>query len=735
MFRNQLIQESQVTGITLEQGRPSGATGAVTADSRYVTTGLIHGGALFALVVNPEYRIVEQWLYNADGTLAQADNDGSFYKISTVPGYNSGRNFSLGLHKSLACRLVVVRNSLDTNDVAPKGNISPADNIIADFCRMEPHYFTKEQSAISFHNLARQKLMQYFSLMFRMRRSQAGVDSVRTGKGALWLSPIYANVGWQGKRVGQNVTYYTFLTAMANKRSLAYTEMPTSGISGYGIEYPNENIHAHNARWFGSVCHDVPNIAMNSPKCYIEASFGSNNLFGTEQVTVSSAEDCRNLKPYDFFVKNTHVYLLLDVIKDSNGATRWLLIAENGSFTDAAKLVLRTPEHCFQYMTSIGMSVYRPKASNTLTFDNNLPVENTPFLPSSLDADITPISYNEDICTFEGDKASFRVGGKVFVNVRRDNGRWTGMRLYKRGEDENYHLVDTLPIGPSVYPNSSDDDPDTSGREDWVDVDLSDRFSSKEDAGLYRATAYNNQTGAESLPTDFELLYLDITKVEYFNDLSSSYVEIATSGNINSLRIMREAFDGTANASKDVYFVPQTQQNRGNLCFKGSAYNTYITAFARGSFGNDVLCRVQAISKSNLLPGTGGYTQRSIITNSGAIGSNSYFSVSGLIAVQPDSVYRLAFTKGSNNNKPMFVNFYASNEDGAEPIATVLAADAQSLDNGTYAAFCFETGEDIHYIRITVCSSDQNKSLVYVGPRPQRTGTIEAIDHEHVVDF
>jgi len=771
MFRELMGKGLEAVSLALAQGAVDPQTGEVTANAQCLTTAPIAGGNYFVIHLNPQYRIARcHWYDRATGELAQYNAD----TVATVPGYNRGRMYSFALPKEYEARLEIVKDSYNgalnssgyyTSAVA-EGDITPAEDVIDFFYRVDTAYFTRAASGKTWHQQAREQLARVMNCQYRYRRARVGTTASWNTPGTLWLGPCYSNAHYQLGTVGVNVSLYTFLTATQNKRSLFYTERPEAGLSGYGIQWPTsstDGLSSNNRAYYGVVCHDIPTIAMNKNKVYVEECWSAPGM-GMSRVTVSSAEDCRSLQPLDMAVKgNSHVYMIVDVWKDADGVTRFLEVAESGAYNSHARLSLQTPEHFWQRFSDYGMTgVYRATGSDPLVdFDTDKAVEDTPFIALSPAADYTPIAYNEHICTFAGDRATFRVGEKVFVNVRRDNGAWNAMRLMKRADDPAlvwrdhfegytettvaktmllpkgwrrvhdyvtitpeyapmlyynasqagsepyslilnkscmtampriaadisklemtvhisssntstgdrtlsigvltdpddyttfsqvaevktstlpadglvtvdfasysggghyiafrnvkastsdfsifylddlelrlrsgesdpaaghcYECVGLLPIDTTVYPSSSDDDPDTAAREDWVDVELTSRFAASTDAGLYRATAYNTATAAESEPTEWEMLWLSLTDVVR-DGTSGGTATVAVVG-ATQAHLQREGASGTPTASRDTLFLSAAQMAGATVTYNYSLYNTRLALYARGVYGNDV---------------------------------------------------------------------------------------------------------------------------------------------------
>ncbi|MBR3725551.1 MAG: hypothetical protein IKN11_09225 [Bacteroidales bacterium] len=921
MFKQMIGRGLELVHIGLEQGNVAPDGTIDSSDTQYVTTAPIAGGGYFFLRLQAGFRAQYAHWYNEDGSLAQyrADLIG-WAKVGGVPSYGCGRLYGFGLPRGFSARINIARDSATTPEaVTPSGSVAPGDMPVAEFYRVDPLYFRRDASRFAWHASARYRLQSLMHPLYRLQRAMAGMEtSDIKNKGKLWMGVPYGNVHWQGKVVGSNVSLYTFLTATHNKRSLFYTERPVSHVSGYGIEYPANaaaGLNDANTNWFGVVCHDITNYALNTAKTFIEKDWKTSpQVFGMTAVTVTSAEDCQGLQPLDIVQKpDSHIYIVVDVWRDAGGTVRFIEVAEAGAYNSHCRFNLTTPEQFYDRLTGYGMNVYRSTLSGYhFEPDNRLPVEQTPFIHHSLDDIPETIAYNDDICTFEGDRASFAVGGKVFVNVHRQGSRWDSLRLLRRVEDEELVFRDSfegytlatpdngktmlLPPGwrrihdyvtiaaeyaPMLYYNaerassqpytlilnkscmtvmprieadvsklqmtlhlnittpsrtlrigvvsdpddyttfqpvatvdssslpadgmvtvdfqsytgdghyiafhnvkasvsdysifylddvtlrlrqgqsdpaagqvyefvekvdiaslpSSDTDPDTEGREDWVDVDLSGRFAGKATAGRYRATAYNSLTGAESRPTDFELLYVQLLgdALTFGNSSSSenpkcTHLDFECSGNVSLLRAFREGKDGTPFSGPDETFISPEQRALGIAALSGtmSTDSVRMGLYARGAFGNDVKVSAPRAVKTNKTPLSSFTDTDKYIDTDGTLQQASGYKVSGMVAVS-EGIYRLCFARDRRTARVLRMNTYASTSD-TTPLRTVELCNAADIAEGLYTQHPVSIAEGENYVRLTVGSNDTNVTFSWVG-EGANVSQLEGLNDNHQINF
>lgn len=123
----------------------------------------------------------------------------------------------------------------------------------------------------------------------------------------------YSSVKELDKFVGQEVSFYTFLSAVNNPRSVLYTE--NVGLPPY---------HGKNcAAYYGSVCSMAVNYALGLDRPYATFMYGS--LPGFKRV---AQQDLDYAAPGDIVCFSGHVILITDIIKDDDGSIKYVRILE-----------------------------------------------------------------------------------------------------------------------------------------------------------------------------------------------------------------------------------------------------------------------------------------------------------------------------------------------------------------------------------------------------------------------
>lgn len=247
----------------------------------------------------------------------------------------------------------------------------------------------------------------------------------------------YSSVKEIDKYIGFDVSIHTFMTALNNPYSLLYTECVRS---------------TRSASAWGKTYHGVDSVA-----CYMGTVCSALSGYGSGQVVQwSTAEDrwCaeRNLNMVRVFNQSAQGLHIGDIIWIS-GHNRLVVGLKRDSDGNVTHV---------QITESAGSHVYQNNDITAAAFDNKLATErgggiiyrntelykNT-YTPSEFvavgDETITPYVYNDDICTFAGNKACFRENDLIVINYNLKNSdtAWTAIEVYK--DDalfETYNIAD-----------------------------------------------------------------------------------------------------------------------------------------------------------------------------------------------------------------------------------------------------------------------------------------------------
>lgn len=205
---------------------------------------------------------------------------------------------------------------------------------------------------------------------------------------------LYSSVKELDKFVGQEVSFYTFLSAVNNPRSVLYTE--NVGQPPY---------HGKNcAAYYGSVCSMTVNYALGFDRPYTTFMYGT--LPFVKRV---ANQDLDHVAPGDIVQVNSgHVFLITNIIKNNDGGVQYVDILEcagNGTFN---KRYTKT-----KFQERLDNCVYVFYRYMNL---EKLATESSPF--QAIEADMNSSMTNNALSLNRGDKVTYsQEESAVVVNV------------------------------------------------------------------------------------------------------------------------------------------------------------------------------------------------------------------------------------------------------------------------------------------------------------------------------
>lgn len=264
--------------------------------------------------------------------------------------------------------------------------------------------FVEEFIESSPHPITREEYIQAVEIIQRRAQQIAGVqwttlNDVPRNSGFFPADTVisgipYSSVKELDKFVGQDVSFYTFLTAVQNPRSVLYTEhvgqTPYSGVNC--------------AAFYGTVCSMTVNYVLGFDAPYESGMYAS--LPFIEKV---EKQDPSEVRIGDILWQKGHVVLVEDVKHKSNGNISSIYILESsGSYTRIKQYSLSS---FIDRWKSSSWVLYR-----YLDFGRIAHQEEYSFL-SSLSPDNYSVRYDSDVCTSRGDRACYREGEDVVINL------------------------------------------------------------------------------------------------------------------------------------------------------------------------------------------------------------------------------------------------------------------------------------------------------------------------------
>lgn len=268
------------------------------------------------------------------------------------------------------------------------------------------------------------------------------------------------------KYVGIEVSIETFMTAVNNPYSLLYTENISGDYSrsAWGKKYYNTNGWSY----YGTVCCGFTSGVNGQPTKY--GNVATPIVARTVGIFIPIFDDRNldNLKLCDIYDNNAHSFLIFGLHRDANGHVDKVKIAESTSAVQGTQY--RTFNSVSAFINHINRSGDFFYGYRCADLYKNVEYTPSPFVPlSEFGENPAPYVYNNDICCFAGDKATFMQGDRIAVNYNltaTPSHTWTGIEVYKDDvllntyslaaidqsaldESQRYHALD---LGTSLAP-------------------------------------------------------------------------------------------------------------------------------------------------------------------------------------------------------------------------------------------------------------------------------------------
>lgn len=229
----------------------------------------------------------------------------------------------------------------------------------------------------------------------------------------------YSSVKEHDKFVGFNVSLRTFMTAAHNPYSLLYTENVSSdrSTSGYGKTYHGNNCGAY----FGAVCNTFTEYAIGMDIPWNTSEFGYLNRLGV--LIKKSNQSATDICVGDVLQKQGHCVVITKVTRDSYGSPTMIDFTETKP--DLPMTTRYTPAQLDSKIASENYTIYQySKIADNVRYNPSefVSVWNE-FKPSEYE-------YNDDVCTFAGDYAAFRIGEDIYINYNLGSKTYTTLNVY-----------------------------------------------------------------------------------------------------------------------------------------------------------------------------------------------------------------------------------------------------------------------------------------------------------------
>jgi len=225
----------------------------------------------------------------------------------------------------------------------------------------------------------------------------------------------YSAVGFTNEKyLGVNVSIETFMTALANPRSLLYTQ-------------PIFEKHRLSAAFYGTVCSEFASYVLDFP-----FQIDCGQLSAMEEMEHIDSKSLENLQLCDLLNESkSHTAVITGIDRDESGKVTAITVTE--STPPQIRTTTFTPREFVSYWLENGYEVLRYKNLDKVTYTPN------PWVHLEGDPELEHPVPNPVILPDYGDKANYRLGETVTLCVL--DPKYTAVKL-----ERNDSTVMTLPL-------------------------------------------------------------------------------------------------------------------------------------------------------------------------------------------------------------------------------------------------------------------------------------------------
>lgn len=240
----------------------------------------------------------------------------------------------------------------------------------------------------------------------------ANTDDTIMQPGIDYTGLIYSSVrGTEWGFIGFPTSLYSYLTALHNPKSIAYTKKYTDYFNPNGVNINVSNVFGTNCSSYVSYCIDLPYLKTTNTMplmpnvkeiCYDATA-------GAVDTTALQTE----LKLCDFPISESHAVIITGIRRNKQGFIREVDVSDSWP-PRIRKITYTWDEFVEKFITKEGYHVYRYTDLESVPFPENL----------------HDIVYS-DICTSRGDKVCIRPDMDISLNVLGSG--YAGIVLFKDG--------------------------------------------------------------------------------------------------------------------------------------------------------------------------------------------------------------------------------------------------------------------------------------------------------------
>jgi hypothetical protein len=410
--------------------------------------------------------------------------------------------------------------------------------------------------------------------------------------------PYSSNNDDGSKTVGEEVSFHTFMTAIDNPYSLMYTECinnentwPNSSLplaptqkSYWGKVYTMSN---NGFAYYGTVCCGFTSSVENAPLKWNNTVIRNYTLTNGIYVPVCpiGTVDFNLLKIGDVCDNTSHSFLIYGLHRDANGAVDKVRIAESSTG------IGRGGCRIYTFASREAFEAHVNRSGNPFTVFRYMKLwDNTDYEPSeyvpliSRGETTTVVEYNNAICTFAGDKCTFRETDLVVINYNlydEQTHQWTKIQVYK--DDVLFSEYTLAQAEQSLVDYLSDNNITPNPFNEGLDEHNHALVLGKElKAGMYKACMSDGTNISDY--TYWEIISNDITVVE--NNIDEYEVTVGSKHLIQVIYVNRPG----------MYYLPTyEEQAAGKFILRpqalsklfGKSYDGYeVSVKLKGEYGN-----------------------------------------------------------------------------------------------------------------------------------------------------
>lgn len=577
------VSNSQNVGF--EEGR-IGLDGFVHYDSKYATTGFIDCNRGFYLKLNDEYEVYSASLYDMTGQLVSynylPETDYYFSYAFWLQDYSF---YSIAYCIPYQVRVVCRRRD--------GGDIEHLENIAKSFVYLNDTRLHLETPdfGLQYYTNFRNRIRQLSACMFNPQ----GWMPTTTTKSEVDGHPLYnmnrqyfrknqlrAGVGYSAnleysKAVGMEVGLKTYLTAIADKYSLVYTEKLNSNTSDYNISYTiRSNESAVN--YYGIVCSSLVGYALNMKMFYRADFYKDAKVPNTSLVNNATGQ---NVKVGDLVWNDGHISVISEIFDDEQGNRKFIVWSEQTK--PSPYICAITPEEFDNRLAHYNYG--QPNSEIQVLRFNNWEQVDTPYnFAEDAEIDIndfytqSPIYEPlEDVQSFAGDYAVFTIGTPLFFTVNISKG-YTKMEIFDSNGDLYGQPIDITELTPNEFYWGYND----FGKLNYSSNDLV--------AGVYTARLSNADGTIVSPVTHFEMVAMTFNVEKKTDESNQTYYHCTFSCSSNAtpylLRREDSAGQNVANTgTTHPYLILDGTETSADVYWNINTSYKYIKLFCKGNYG------------------------------------------------------------------------------------------------------------------------------------------------------